>query len=196
MLRITSGSLRGRKIQAPKGQNTRPTSEKVREGVFNVLANLCPLQGVVAADLFAGSGALGIEALSRGAEHVTFVEFHAKTAALIRSNLTSVELPRHQWQVESTQVVNWLRKLESPNSPTLIFADPPYAGPHALETLQAIARSKVLTEGILVVLETDRRNRPEIPDGLELLRAKSYGDTEVLYCRKTLINVQAEGETQ
>ena len=186
MLRITGGDFRGRRVQAPKTRHTRPTAEKVRQALFNVLEHMAVLSGARVADLFAGSGALGIEALSRGAHHVTFVESHGKTAGLIRSNLKTLEVDGSRWRVETQAVEGWLRNLAADSPVEVILADPPYADDLATITLAALARSAGVPEGAIVVMECARRNPPALPENLELIQSKSYGDTDIYFCRKRI----------
>ncbi len=184
MLRITGGTLRGRRIGAPKGRDTRPTSEKVRAGIFDALANLVDMDGATVLDLFAGSGALGIEALSRGAAHVVFLEAHAKTAAAIRATLRQLELPGGQWQVVTARVESWLGRPAPERPPDVILLDPPYASPQGEAALAALVRAPTVPKGALLVLEAAARTAPAAPAGLELVKVKRYGDTKVLFLRK------------
>ncbi|MCZ6646137.1 MAG: 16S rRNA (guanine(966)-N(2))-methyltransferase RsmD [SAR324 cluster bacterium] len=187
MLRITGGTLRGRRIATPKGRMTRPTAEKVREGIFNTLGSLVDLEGAVVLDLYAGSGALGIEALSRGAGQVVFLEAHARTAAAIRANLKSLGVPPSQWRVITARVESWLGKPQIPEGVLVILADPPYASGEAERALEALARATAVPSGTNIVLEAAARSAPELPAGLEILRVKRYGDTQVVYLAKTEI---------
>ncbi len=171
-------------MTAPKGRATRPTSEKVREGIFNVLANLTELAGSVVLDLYAGSGALGIEALSRGATRVIFVESHPRTAGGIRANLQQLSVPSDRWQVVVAKAETWLKKPPGGPAPGLVLLDPPYAAGHAERALAAVASSPVVPAGALVVLEAAARRSLGVPPGLELLRTKGYGDTEVGFYSK------------
>lgn len=184
MLKVTGGDLRGRRFQTPKGRGTRPTSEKVREAIYNTLQGLVALEQARVLDLFAGSGALGIEALSRGAAHVTFVESHARTAQGIRDNLRQLALPGARWTVATTQVEGWLDASQPLEGPLLILADPPYAGGGAEQILATLAASSTLGPGCTIVLEAAARLPLKAPPGLELLRVKRYGDTQVLYLIK------------
>lgn len=185
MLRITGGKLRGRRISAPKGSKTRPTPEKVRQGIFNVLAGLAELVGGTVLDLFAGSGALGIEALSRGAARVIFVESHPRTAAGIRANLEGLQLEPDCWRVAVSTVHGWLGAGEALPPPGIILLDPPYQSPLGEETLSLLAASAAIPKGAVIVLESSARGSPAIPAGLELLRMKRYGDTQVLFLEKS-----------
>ena len=181
MLKITGGELRGRRFQTPKGRATRPTSEKVREAIFNTLQGMVTLKGALVLDLYAGSGALGIEALSRGAAHVTFVESHARTAQGIRDNLKQLGLPEARWSVAATNAEGWLTATDLWESPLLILADPPYASGDAEQLLATLAAASNLSGDSTIVLEAASRLPLEAPPGLELLRVKRYGDTQVMY---------------
>ena len=165
-MRVVAGIARGRRLVAPKGEGTRPTSDYVREAVFNSLASRLDLEGATVLDLFAGTGALGIEALSRGAAHATFVESDRAALAAIRANLDACGFadraavrPGDATRVELPGV-------------DLAFADPPYAfGDAAWHAL--LGR---VDAGLLVV-ESDR----EIASGdaWRVLRLKKYGTTVV-----------------
>ena len=163
-MRVVAGIARGRRLVAPKGETTRPTSDFVREAVFNSLSSHLDLEGVTVLDVFAGTGALGIEALSRGAGHATFVESDRAALAALRANLetTGFEAQATVRAGDATRVV--LPAVD------LAFADPPYAfagWPALLARLDAG----------LVVIESDRE--VEVPDGWRVLRSKKYGTTVV-----------------
>ena len=191
MLRIIAGALGGRRLSVPPGRHTRPTADKVREGLFNTLGSLVELEEARVADLFAGSGALGIEALSRGAAHAVFVEAHPRTAALIRANLEALALGRERARVVVARAEAWLAQPAEEAPATLALLDPPYdyaARDHAARDhaaygalLAALARSPRLAAGAVVVLETARRTLLEAPPGLEPLRVKRYGDTQLWF---------------
>lgn len=184
MLKITGGELRGRRFQAPKGRATRPTAEKVREAIFDTLNGIVDLPGACMLDLFAGSGALGIEALSRGAAHATFVEAHARTAAILRENLRRLELPGERWEVAAARVEGWLRGASPAKRPLVILADPPYATGDAEQVLATLVATPQVPADSVIVLEAASRLALAVPPGLELLRVKRYGDTQVLYLIK------------
>ncbi len=185
MLKITGGSLRGRRIAAPKGKNTRPTSEKVRQGIFDALINLVDLQGICVVDLFAGSGALGIEALSRGAAEVIFVESRLRAADGIRANLKRIEPLDGTGRVVASPVAAWLKRPRFEQPPRLILLDPPYTAGLAEQTLAALASAPEVPADTVICLETAARENPAAPPGLELLRRKIYGDTQVLFYAKS-----------
>lgn len=176
-MRIVRGSLGGRVLRAPHGAATRPTSEKVREAIFNILPEVDGLQVL---DMFAGSGALGIEALSRGAAHATFIDQAKPALAVLRQNLRELGLEDRATVLAGDAVVLGARHV--PASPwQLVFVDPPYRSDLAVRAVQTLAH---LAPEAVIVIEHDRRNAP--PDELgSLLRTdqRRYGDTLVSFYR-------------
>jgi 16S rRNA (guanine966-N2)-methyltransferase len=176
-MRIVGGSLGGRVLRAPQGAATRPTSEKVREAIFNILPDVV---GTHVLDLFAGSGALGIEALSRGAAHATFVDFGKQPLQNIRGNLTELGLDPRATVVNGDAVAAAARPGPAPWD--LVFIDPPYASDLAIRAAQALAH---LAAGATIVIEHDRRHAP--PEHLgSLVRSdeRRYGDTLVSFFQR------------
>lgn len=178
MTRIVAGAARGRRLKVP-AQGTRPTSERVREAVFSALESRTDLDGARVLDLYAGSGALGLEALSRGAEHVLLVESDARAAAVVSANVEAVALPGAA--VRRAPVASVLAQpADAPYD--LVLVDPPYSVTDAAVAgvLAALLAHGWLAEHALVVLERARRS-PETawPPGLETTWGKSYGDTRV-----------------
>jgi 16S rRNA (guanine966-N2)-methyltransferase len=174
-MRIVRGSVGGRVLRAPPGADTRPTSEKVREAIFNILPDV---EGMAVLDLFAGSGALGIEALSRGAAHATFVDQGKAALTAIRGNLRELGLDARSTVLSGDAVA--LAGRHVPASPwQLVFIDPPYRSDLAVRSATALAH---LADDAVIVIEHDRRNAP--PDQLgSLLRTdeRRYGDTLVSF---------------
>jgi 16S rRNA (guanine966-N2)-methyltransferase len=176
-MRIVGGSLGGRVLRAPPGAATRPTSEKVREAIFNILPDVV---GTHVLDLFAGSGALGIEALSRGAAHATFVDFGKQPLQIIRGNLKELGLDPRATVVNGDAVAAAARPGPAPWD--LVFIDPPYASDLAIRAAQALAH---LAVGATIVIEHDRRHAP--PEHLgSLVRSdeRRYGDTLVSFYQR------------
>jgi 16S rRNA (guanine966-N2)-methyltransferase len=163
-VRVVAGIARGRRLVAPKGDTTRPTSDFVREAVFNSLASHVDLAGATVLDLFAGTGALGIEALSRGAAHATFVESDRAALAALRANLESTT-----FSSRATVIAGDATRVDLP-AVDVAFADPPYAFAAWTELL-------VRVEARLVVVESDRE--VDLPEGWRVLRSKKYGTTVV-----------------
>ena len=182
--RIVAGQLGGRRIAAPKGVTTRPTSERVREALFNSLARFVDLEGCRFADLYAGSGAVGIEALSRGAAHVTFVESDPRTARLLRSNLTALSVADAARVVVSS--VTAAVAAAAPEPYDVVFADPPYQLPG--EELSVVLRRLVsggwiAPDGVVVVERATRSGALEWVPGLTGSQSRRYGETTLWYGR-------------
>ena len=165
-MRIIAGTARGRRLVAPRGLATRPTSDRVREAVFDMLTSLGGLEDAEVADLYAGSGAMGLEALSRGAASATFVERDRAAAAVIERNLASTGLG--PGRVVCTDVMAFLRSGGGPYD--LVFCDPPYDFDAWGELLAGV-------RGRLVVAESDRSVAAD--SGRPVIRSRRYGGTVV-----------------
>jgi 16S rRNA (guanine966-N2)-methyltransferase len=173
-VRIIAGTLGGRRIAAPPGTDTRPTSDRVREALFSALG---PLDGETVLDLFAGSGALAIEALSRGAGRAVLVEKDARAAAVIRRNLEALELGPDQATLRRRDALKALRDArEAGETYDLLFLDPPYRLATGLGPELAEALAPVLAPGARVIGESDRRAPLDLP-GLSTTFERRYGDT-------------------
>lgn len=178
MTRIIAGELRGRRLRVP-GEGTRPTSDRVRESVFNILDARFDLDGLWVLDLYAGSGALGIEAVSRGAAGATFVDSARKAAAVIGANVQVCGIASSTTVL--TRPVSAYLSSPPERKYDLVFSDPPYAvDASALsEDLTRLAATR-LAEDALVVVERSARSTGRIwPAGFEVLVDKNYGDTRV-----------------
>ena len=172
-MRIVAGRLGGRRLSAPPGRTTRPTSDRVREALFSILG---PLEGASVLDLFAGSGALGIEALSRGAERAVFVERDARTAAVLRANLATFGLGAPEAELRRVDVLAALRDAsERGETYSLVLCDPPYRQAADLGGPLTEALGPVLAGDARVVTESDRRS--PLPLNLPQLDERRYGDT-------------------
>jgi 16S rRNA (guanine966-N2)-methyltransferase len=172
-MRVVAGEARGRAMQAPPGRSTRPTSDRVREAIFDVLGSMAAVEGAVAADLFAGSGALGIEALSRGAARVSFVDHDQRAVATIRANLAATGFAGPRAGVVRADALRWL---DSAAPLDLVLCDPPYAYHRWPALLGALASVTGL-----VLLETG--DRLDLGAGWQVLREKHYGGTVVTVAR-------------
>ena len=165
-MRVVAGSARGRRLQAPPGRVMRPTGDRVREAVFSTLTSLDAVAGATVADLFAGTGALGIEALSRGASAAWFVERERRAVETIRANLEATGFAGRATVVHGDA----LRWLDEAPTVDVAFADPPYAFDH-WEALATRLRAG------LAVFESDRT--PPLGGRWEVLKVKRYGGTVV-----------------
>jgi len=169
-VRIVAGEFRGRTIRAPAGRATRPTADRVREALFSVLG---PLDGERVLDLFAGSGALGIEALSRGAAAAVFVDSDPRAAEAVRRNLESLGATA---AVHRRDALAYLRSArEGPFD--LVFLDPPYSSASELAGELSERLPAVLSEGARIVSESDKRSPLELT--LPLVDERLYGDTRI-----------------
>lgn len=173
-MRVVAGSARGRILRSPEGDATRPTSDRVREAVFNALFSRGPLAGLRVADLYAGSGALGIEAISRGATDVWFVESDRTAVAVIEDNLDTLGF-RDIATVVPRPVGDVLETL--PDDLDLVLVDPPYSFVDWLALLERIAPRT--DDDAVVVIESDRE--VPLPDGWENLRMRTYGGTVITF---------------
>lgn len=177
-MRIVSGTYGGRRLRAPAGEATRPTSEKVREAIFAILGP--PAEDTDVLDLFAGSGALGLEALSRGARTATFVDSGRPALAALRANVAEVGAGDAA-RVVASDVLSFLRRRPVPVR--WAFIDPPYRSDLASRALDLLGES-LSPDGVAVV-EHDRRNAPLEQHG-SLIRTDSrrYGDTVIAFYRQ------------
>jgi 16S rRNA (guanine966-N2)-methyltransferase len=173
-MRVIAGRYGGRRLTTPKGADTRPTADRVREALFSALGDV---SGMTALDLFAGSGALGIEALSRGAEQVTFVERAPTALAALKDNLAVLGADA---EVVRADALRWLRAA-SPGARQydLVFLDPPYRRAAALGAELSGLLPAVLAPGALVVAESDRRAPIELT--IHATDERRYGDTLIRF---------------
>ena len=185
MLRIIAGKFGGRRIQAPSGYRTRPTSEKVRGALFNMLEQWIDLDGATVVDLYAGSGALGIESLSRGAAHATFVDADSRTCGLIRENLKSLNIPSSETEVACQKAIPWLKRADSASLVQLVLLDPPYAAGEYDAVLTALGSWPCLAGDAILAVECSAKRDLDVPASLEVLKTKRYGDTELVFLRKS-----------
>jgi 16S rRNA (guanine966-N2)-methyltransferase len=174
-MRVIAGRLGGRRIGAPRGTATRPTSDRVREATFALLG---AVDGARVLDLFAGAGGLGIEALSRGAAHAVFVERDARAAKALRANLRALELADEQAELRERDAIAALRTARRRRETyDLVFIDPPYSQVRALQAALGALVPPLLAPSARVVLESDRREPFALLEHTELQRR--YGDTTI-----------------
>ena len=168
-MRVVAGEFGGRRLRAPRGAGTRPTADRVREALFSMLGDV---SGASVLDLYAGSGALGIEALSRGAASAVFVERDAQAAATIRRNLDELGT---EGDVRRQDAMVFLATSRATFD--LVFCDPPYDSAPRLAEALAERLAAVTPDDARIVTESDKRRPLELP--FPLLRERSYGDTRI-----------------
>ena len=182
-MRIIGGEYRSRIIDMPKGSEVRPTQDRVREAVFNILADV---SGMKVLDLFAGSGAYGLEALSRGASHATFVENNSRCLSTIEANIDSLRIPESRYTVlRSSAYVAMPRFGKDAEQFDLIFIDPPYHKDMARKCLRYIDHYDILSQTGLAVIEHFKADSLEVElDSLIPEKERKYGDTVISIYRK------------
>ena len=178
-IRIIGGSLKGNYIFFPSSSKLRPTSNKLREILFNWLS--FGITGLKCADCFSGSGALGIEAISRGAQSATFIEKTPKFAASIEANLERLNISG-KCEIKIINAFDWL-KSDSLGELDLIFFDPPFFD-ERIQGLLASLESLKIKKGTLIYFEKSTFDKINIPNSLKLLKSKSVGDAEGLLLEK------------
>jgi 16S rRNA (guanine(966)-N(2))-methyltransferase RsmD len=172
-LRVIAGELGGRRLKAPRGAVTRPTSDRVREAVFAMLGGV---EGARVLDLFAGAGGLGIEAISRGAAYAVFIERDERAVRALKDNLSSLELGAAQAEVRSREVLAALHTARKASETyDLVFIDPPYSRASDLGRELSLLLPPLLKVGARVVVECDRRAPLALQ--MQLERERTYGDT-------------------
>jgi 16S rRNA (guanine966-N2)-methyltransferase len=183
-MRIVGGRLRGRVLNAPASRAIRPTSERLRESIFDILAHryVDALDGARVVDLFAGSGALGFEALSRGASFALFVDDGAEARALLCGNVEALSLGgvTRIWRADATK----LGKAPAGAPFTLAFLDPPYDKGLAEPALAALAVGGWLAAGAICVVEEATKAEQVAAEGFKLTDERTYGDTRIVFLRR------------
>ena len=180
-MRIIGGKYRSRILTEFAGENVRPTSDRAREALFNILA--LKIYGARALDLFAGSGALGIEALSRGAKEVLFNDCSKDSVGILKKNLNALKIPVNGAEAK-VYTMDYLACLELQKEPfDLIFLDPPYRFNYGVKALEKIAEKSLLSENGIAMYECDRPFEGEIV-GLEKYDERKYGKAYMTFFRK------------
>jgi 16S rRNA (guanine(966)-N(2))-methyltransferase RsmD len=188
MTRIVAGTLGGRRIAAPAGDRTRPTSDRVREALFSTLESMVELAGARVADLYAGSGAVGLEALSRGASHVLLVESDARVARVVRQNIAALGVESAARLTTAKVSAALAAGVEGGGGYDVVFADPPYAVPD--EEVTAVQAALVdggwLAADAVVVIERATRSGPLTwVKGITSEHSRRYGETTLWYGRRS-----------
>ena len=182
-MRVVGGRLRGRSLASPASRDVRPTADRLRESVFNILIHAYdnPIAGARVLDLFAGTGALGIEAVSRGAAFTLFVDNGAEARALLRNNVEALGLGgvTKVYRRDATNL--------GPAHPiepfSLVFCDPPYGRGLAEKALTSLRDGGWLRQGALLVVEESKAAGFKAPDGFDELERRAYDDTEFVFLR-------------
>jgi 16S rRNA (guanine966-N2)-methyltransferase len=185
-MRVIAGQAHGRRIKAPRGLNTRPTSARARESIFSRLSVRLDFDAARVLDIFAGSGSLGIESLSRGAAHVTFVDSSREAVAAMRSNLATFGFADRA-RIMMTDVFRALDELQASHQEfELIFVDAPYRNDVSAEVLARLARFGLIAGGGYVIIEQSKRAPAALaaPDGIEQVTVPIIGDHRIAFYRR------------
>lgn len=182
-MRVIGGADRGRRLAAPRGLRTRPTAERVREALFDILGPA--VRGSRVLDLFAGTGAVGIEALSRGAARAVFVEHDREALRALRANLAALRVSRERARVVAGDALAALATLGVTEAPfDLVFLDPPYEDARVQRALETLARGALLSAGAAIVVQHFAKTPVLPPSGLVVDReARRFGETTLTFFR-------------
>jgi 16S rRNA (guanine966-N2)-methyltransferase len=186
-MRVIGGNLKGRSIKAPSGADVRPTSDRVRESLFNVLLNgrnAIDLNGATVLDVFAGTGALGLEALSRGAAHAVFVDSSRQSLACIKENAETFNVG------DVVSIVSGdARSLGKPppimvNGADVVFLDPPYKKDLAIPSLEHLLNRDWIAEDSMIIVETESDLELPPVDGFDTVDSRKYGAARIAFLRR------------
>lgn len=182
-MRVIAGKARRLPLVTPSGKDTRPTTDRIKETLFNIIQDEVP--GAYFLDLFSGSGGIGIEALSRGAEHAVFVDFGKEPLACIRQNLAKTKLEKQAdvLPVEVTYAISKLGKMGQVFD--IVYADPPYKKEFEPKILDLLAHSPVIKEGSLIIIESSLETKPDYVDEnvYEIVKIKEYKTNQHVFLR-------------
>lgn len=180
-MRIISGKSRGTKLYSLEGQTTRPTLDRVKESLFNIIQN--DIQGCVFLDLFAGSGAIGLEAASRGAEEVILCEKNRNAIEIIKKNIQKTHLEK-QTKLYEMSFENLLKKIDK--KVDIIYIDPPYKTNFVYESIKIINQKKLLNNEGIIIIETDEEDRikKQLENlDIEIERQRKYGRVNLIFVK-------------
>lgn len=178
MIRIVSGRLKGRQLFTQKGPHTRPTLSKTRDAIFNMLVSRFDLDKFDVFDLFAGSGALGFEAYSRGCNAVSFIENNQKALQLIKKNITHLKTNQYCFPIFS-DAIRFLKKNTWGDLKHIFLVDPPYQTELISKTISTLDLLGESMYGSIIVLETDLKTALEYPENFEVIKERKFSKTRI-----------------
>lgn len=179
IMRVISGKFKYKTLMSPQGNNVRPTTDRIKETIFNILSSRGKIGAIYALDLFGGSGALGIESLSRGATKVVFVDKNADSVKLIRENLANVGALKETYEVYKVDYAFALKKLAGKRF-DLVFADPPYAAGLEKDIMELVLKYDILSHNGVLVIEHDVTNAFEVSEKFQADR-RACGNTGLTF---------------
>lgn len=182
-MRVTGGRYKGRKLSVPRGQDIRPTTDKVRQAIFNILLSYDLPQGAVVLDAFCGTGALGIEALSRGAESCLFMDKRRESLACTSANIKAFVLDESVYRLLRKDSTKPGSRIDPLRPASLAFFDPPYRCDMVVPALENTANGGFLADAALCVIECEKQFRDSLPPSFTPLDRRIYGDIQLLIAR-------------
>ena len=184
MIRIIAGEYRGRKLKVPQGMDIRPSSDQLREGLFNMLSSLADFKNMIFLDLYAGTGSLGLEALSRGAKKVIFIEASRKNMSVLKQNIESISPGQNCFELTQDSSAQWLSGFVDPGHPCVVFLDPPFSGNEYELILNKLNVLPSIRAGSLIVVESNQAREILFPEDLLLVKHRRYGSVTLDILRK------------
>ena len=184
MIRIVGGLYKGRKINVPKGKNVKATSDKVREAIFNILSSI-NWKELTAIDLYAGSGSLGLEALSRGAKKVIFVDISNKNIGTIKKNIELISDEQNRVEMIQNRALQWIPHFFDSEFKCVAFLDPPFSSNEYDPILEKISILSVVKKGSFIVVQSPKSRKINIPKNLEIIKHRRYGSVMLHILQKS-----------
>ena len=157
----------------------RPSSDQLREGLFNILSALVDYESMIFLDLYAGTGALGLEALSRGAKKVVFIEASRKNMSVLKQNIESLSLEKKCFELTQDSSVHWISEFADPGHPCIVFLDPPFSKNEYELVLNKLTTLPSIRAGSLIVVESNKAREILFPETLSLLKQRRYGSVSL-----------------
>ena len=183
-MRIIAGKYRGRKLKVLKGMDIRPSSDQLREGLFNMLSSLTDFGSMIFLDLYSGTGALGLEALSRGAKKVFFIEASRKNMSVLKQNIESISPEQNCFELAQDSSAHWLSGFADPGHPCVVFLDPPFSGNEYELILKKLTILPSIRAGSLIAVESNQAREILFPEAFLLLKHRRYGSVALDILRK------------
>ena len=162
----------------------RPSSDQLREGLFNILSSLTDFGSMIFLDLYSGTGALGLEALSRGAKKVFFIEASRKNMSILKRNIESISPEQNSFELAQDSSAHWLSRFTDPGHPCVVFLDPPFSGNDYELILNKLTILSSIRAGSLIVVESNQAREILFPEALLLLKRSRYGSVTLDILRK------------
>ena len=184
-MRIISEYFKGKKILEPKDVNTRPLKDLTKESIFNIIKHSkkfsINFENSEVLDLFAGTGSFGIECISRGVKHVTFVENYKNILTILKKNLTNLKSAKNYLIIEK-DIINNFNLNEFKKKFDIIFLDPPYKETKLYEIISSISSQRILKQNGIIIIHRHKKQNDILPKSVKILEEKKYGISKILFC--------------